>query len=98
MSVESRESYSSSVSPECNASFPNAIRKISIACAQRSRQIMQKLYLGDDSHSWKIHMTSWKNMCKPKINGGPGIRRAVDMNKALLSKVNWRMLKKKGNL
>lgn len=31
-------------------------------------------------------------MCKPKAEGGLGIRKSREMNKALLAKVGWRLL------
>ena len=40
----------------------------------------------------KQHLISWKRVCKPRSEGGLGIRKAQDMNKALLSKVGWRLI------
>lgn len=40
----------------------------------------------------RMHLLSWKRVCKPKKDGGLGIRAAKDMNKALIAKVGWRLL------
>lgn len=41
----------------------------------------------DDHH--RLHLHSWKNICRPKELGGLGIRRIQDVNRALLTKLNW---------
>ena len=38
------------------------------------------------------HLVSWEKVCKPKTEGGLGIRKSRDMNKALIAKVGWRLL------
>lgn len=38
-----------------------------------------------------MHPISWQVLCRPKRNGGLGIRRAAGVNKALLSKLIWRL-------
>lgn len=38
------------------------------------------------------HLVSWDKICKPKMEGGLGIRVSRDMNKALIAKVGWRLL------
>ncbi|KAG7557811.1 Reverse transcriptase domain [Arabidopsis suecica] len=40
----------------------------------------------------KMHLLSWKKVCRPKAEGGLGIRGAKLMNKALVAKVGWRLL------
>ena len=39
------------------------------------------------------HLVSWEKICKPKAEGGLGIRGSRDMNKALIAKVGWRLLR-----
>lgn len=38
------------------------------------------------------HLVSWEKVCKPKTEGGLGIRKSRDMNRALIAKVGWRLL------
>lgn len=38
---------------------------------------------------------NWETVCKSKDKGGMGIRRMTDMNKALLTKVGWRLVENK---
>ncbi|MCH87828.1 ribonuclease H protein, partial [Trifolium medium] len=40
----------------------------------------------------KIHWVSWANVCKPKADGGLGIRDHKVVNLALLGKWRWRLL------
>lgn len=44
------------------------------------------------------HLLSWKKVCKPKAEGGLGLRPARDMNRALVAKVGWRLLRDKNSL
>ena len=44
------------------------------------------------------HLISWDRVCRPKADGGLGIRVSRDMNKALLAKVGWRLLNDKEGL
>lgn len=46
----------------------------------------------------KQHLLAWKKGCRPKQEGGLGIRTAKVMNKALLAKVGWRLLNDKSGL
>lgn len=32
---------------------------------------------------------AWKNICKPKMRGGLGIKRLSAMNSAMLEKIGW---------
>lgn len=36
-----------------------------------------------------MHLIGWEEVCKPQMEGGLGIRRNCDVNKALLSKWLW---------
>ncbi|KAI5411581.1 hypothetical protein KIW84_056590 [Lathyrus oleraceus] len=40
-----------------------------------------------------IHLVSWKSVCKPKEEGGLGIKNLELFNKALLLKWKWRIVK-----
>lgn len=40
----------------------------------------------------KQHLIAWEKICKPKREGGLGIRSAKEMNIALLGKLGWRLL------
>lgn len=47
---------------------------------------------GSNSERRKQHLLEWKKVCRPKYDGGLGIRSATEMNKALLAKLGWRLL------
>lgn len=40
----------------------------------------------------KKHLVSWEKICRPKSDGGLGIRSAKEMNMALLGKLGWRLM------
>ena len=45
-----------------------------------------------------MHMVGWGKICKPKGEGGLGIYATKPRNKALLAKLNWRLLDEKDSL
>lgn len=46
----------------------------------------------------KIHLLSWEILCRPKERGGFGLRKAEGMNKSLLAKLGWRLVKNEDGL
>ena len=46
----------------------------------------------------KLHLLSWDKVCRPKAEGGLGIRKSMDMNKALVAKVGWRLMQDRTSL
>lgn len=38
-----------------------------------------------------VHLVGWDVLCKMKERGGLGLKRADEMNKALLAKLAWRV-------
>ncbi|CAA7022190.1 unnamed protein product [Microthlaspi erraticum] len=55
-------------------------------------QISRSFIWGSTQEQRKQHLLAWSKVCKPKNEGGLGIRSATAMNKALLAKVGWRLL------
>ncbi|KAL9278245.1 putative ribonuclease H domain-containing protein [Arabidopsis thaliana] len=47
---------------------------------------------GGTTDKRKLHLLAWTKICKPKEEGGLGVRGSRDMNKALVAKVGWRLL------
>ena len=54
-------------------------------------KLQRKFLWGWGTKGRKIAWCSWENICKPKEEGGLGIRRIDLFNKALLTKRIWRM-------
>ncbi|CAN1137716.1 Putative ribonuclease H protein At1g65750 [Linum perenne] len=42
----------------------------------------------------KIHLLSWDTICRPKSQGGLGLRMAKELNDAFMLKIGWLLLKK----
>ena len=62
-------------------------------CEQLDR-LNRNFLWGDTSSSKKVHLTNWDMVCRPKCSGGLGIKKTSDMNKAMLTKANWRIMQK----
>lgn len=45
-----------------------------------------------------IPLISWDKVCRPKCEGGRGIRKVQDVNAASLAKLGWKVLKDPNNL
>lgn len=43
----------------------------------------------------KTHLLNWDILCRPKAMGGVGLRKASLLNRALLTKLAWRVLNQK---
>lgn len=53
---------------------------------------------GGSQDTRKIPLVKWETVCLPKDYGGLGIRCTADANKALLSKLGWRLMTKEKTL
>ncbi|CAN1312873.1 Putative ribonuclease H protein At1g65750, partial [Linum perenne] len=53
---------------------------------------------GSQQGSRKTHLVSWEHICRPKDQGGLGLRSAREMNQAFILKVAWGLLKRPGEL
>lgn len=60
--------------------------------------IMRSFLWGESNGTNKIAWVSWENLCKPKEEGGLGIKDWGLINLALLSKWRWRYLKERDSL
>ena len=47
---------------------------------------------GDTPDRRKVHLVKWDMVCKPKIEGGLGLKKARGQNLALLAKLGWKLL------
>lgn len=56
-------------------------------------QLARQFLWGD-----KLHMVAWDRVTTSKSEGGLGIRRAQEMNKALIAKLGWRLLQNHDSL
>ncbi|KAF7831771.1 putative ribonuclease H protein [Senna tora] len=54
--------------------------------------IMARFFWGDQEGKRKVHLLSWKNLCRPRYDGGLGCRDVSSLNIALLAKHLWRMV------
>ena len=66
-------------------------------CARLERIQRQFLWGGRDLEK-KVSLVSWSTVCTEKRKGGIGIKNLSKMNKALLSKWNWRFANERNSL
>ncbi|CAA7028167.1 unnamed protein product [Microthlaspi erraticum] len=61
-------------------------------------QLSRNFLWGSSDGKQKQHLVDWKRVCRPKCEGGLGIRQSSDTNKAMISKVGWRLLQDQTSL
>ncbi|KAK9689587.1 hypothetical protein RND81_09G069300 [Saponaria officinalis] len=59
--------------------------------AHQIESIASKFYWGSSSDLLKIHWLKWGFFCRPKLEGGVGIKEILSWNKALLLKWLWKI-------
>lgn len=61
-------------------------------------KLSKEFIWGSTSEKKKQHLLSWDRICRPKFEGGLGIRKAFDMNTTLIAEIGWRLLSDTGSL
>lgn len=52
---------------------------------------------GASSRGRGVHLINWEILCLPKEQGGANLKPSKDMNRALMAKLAWRLLKCTGS-
>ncbi|KAL6320158.1 hypothetical protein AAG906_004667 [Vitis piasezkii] len=86
------EERKSNLNPVLCQTFPFTICLLRLPSSVRRRleQIQRDFLWGGGSLERKPHLVRWKVVCLSKKKGGLGIKCLSNLNKALLSKWNWR--------
>jgi len=63
---------------------------IPVSVASRIEKLQRDFLWGGMGEVFKYHLVSWEKFCTPISNGGLGIRKLVQFNRALLGKWLWR--------
>ena len=66
-------------------------------CDQIEKYIRSFIW-GSNLNMCRAHLVLWEQICKPKKEGGLGIRKVRLMNEALLVKIVFKMLVKNGQI
>ncbi|CAN1786346.1 Putative ribonuclease H protein At1g65750 [Linum perenne] len=54
---------------------------------------IRRFVWGGSNDQRKIHLVSWDIICRPKSQGGLGLRKARELNEAYTMKLGWQLLK-----
>lgn len=74
------------------ANFHMQGQRLSAGTHRELDRLVQQCIWGSSTLKNKVHLLGWDVLCKPKSEGGAGLRRAEDMNRCLLAKLGWRIL------
>lgn len=80
-----------------NSSIPTyamQTTKLPTATCSQLDKLNRNFLWGDTTEKKKIHLLNWNKVCKPKANGGLGLKKTADMNSAMLAKTSWRIVQK----
>jgi len=61
-------------------------------------KICRRFIWGMKEGRGKTHLLNWRTLCRPKVEGGLGLRRMQDMNKAFTMKLTWGILNNNSSL
>ena len=65
--------------------------KIPIGVCDSLDKLQRDFLWGSNDTQRKTHLVRWERVCKPKDQGGLGIRNSRDMNQASLAKIGWKL-------
>ncbi|KAL8161697.1 hypothetical protein V2J09_013186 [Rumex salicifolius] len=54
--------------------------------------VFTKFFVGEYGWIEKTHLIGWKDVCKPKWDGGLGICSVISLNMAIVRKLSWRFI------
>jgi hypothetical protein len=66
--------------------------KIPIQVWKKVRRIQREFLWGSKNGRKKVNWVKWEEVCKPKNQGGLGVRDIRAINISLLTKWRWRLL------
>lgn len=75
--------------------FPMQTSRLPSEVTKEMDKMVRKCIWGKNKNQRKIHLVSWYNICRPKDEGGLGVRWAKEMNTTLLGRLWWGFLNEK---
>ena len=66
--------------------------------ANKLEKIQHNFLWSRGSKKIRLSLVSWEAVCKPKSRGGLGVRKIIDLNNVLLTKMGWILMYKESNL
>lgn len=73
-------------------SYTMQTSKLSISICNDIDRLNRNFLWGETDNKRKVHLVNWDTVCKPKNNGGLGLRKSVDNNTAINSKLGWQIM------
>ncbi|XP_034211169.1 uncharacterized protein LOC117624139 [Prunus dulcis] len=74
--------------------FAMQTAKLPMSICDELDKLNRNFFWGGSDKKTKVHLCQWDLLCRPKSKGGLGFKKTHEMNKALLAKSGWRLLKK----
>ncbi|KAI5352205.1 hypothetical protein L3X38_005096 [Prunus dulcis] len=74
--------------------FAMQTAKLPMSICDEPDKLNRNFFWGGSDKKTKVHLCQWDLLCRPKSKGGLGFKKTHEMNKALLAKSGWRLLKK----
>lgn len=78
-----------------SSTIPNytmQVHKLSASICKEVDRVNRNFLWGETMEKKKVHLMKWQKVCTPKMMGGLGIRNCGDNNKAMVSKIKWRVM------
>ena len=72
--------------------YTSHVLKMPVSICADIDKINRIFLWGDTNEKNKVHLVKWKKVCTPKSKGGLGIRSCGINNRAMVSKLGWRLM------
>ncbi|XVF36716.1 hypothetical protein REPUB_Repub19eG0082000 [Reevesia pubescens] len=73
------------------ATYAMQSTKLHVSVTHEIDRLNRNFLWGSTDEKSRVPLVKWDTVCKPKSDGGLGIRKSAHMNRALLAKLGWKL-------